>query len=396
MKENARQGFFNGSHPPFGYKAIETEALGNKGKKKKQLAINEAEAATVRKIFDLYLNGYLGQSFGTKHIAVHLNERGLTLRGTKWTRGRVHEVLSNPTYQGELVFNRRDAKNHQTKPESEWVRMAVEPIVEKPIFSTVQARKASRAPSVVPPRAVNSPTLLTGLLKCGCCGAGMTLATGKGGRYRYYKCNTRISKGNKLCDSHSIPMEKLDTLVLSALADKVFNPDRVKSMLSDMKKQIKAAEENQNDGLKKLTKELDELKTATERLYEAVEKGLLPLDSTLQERSHRLQARRQELLIEIAGQRRQLQVPEIKQNQLTAFTTALRSKLLDRTSGFGKEYLKLLVSEIRVMGNQAEITGSYSALAGAVAEMKMGTLDRVPTFVPNWLPDLDSNQGPAD
>jgi hypothetical protein len=213
----------------------------------------------------------------------------------------------------------------------------------------------------------------------------MTLATGKGGRYRYYKCNTRISKGNKLCDSHSTPMEKLDTLVLSALADKVFNPDRVKSMLSDMKKQIKAAEASQNDGLKKLTKELDELKTATERLYEAVEKGLLPLDSTLQERSHRLQARRQELLIEIAGQRRQQQVPEIKQNQLTAFTTALRSKLLDRTSGFGKEYLKLLVSEIRVKGNQAEITGSYSALSCAVAEMKMGTLDRVPTFVPNWL-----------
>ena len=163
-----------------------------------------------------------------------------------------------------------------------------------------------------------------------------------------------------------------------------------------MKKQIKAAEEGQSEGLKKLTKELDELKSATERLYEAVEKGILPLDSSLQERSHKLQARRQELLIEIAGQRRQQQVPDIKQNQLTAFTKALRTKLLDRAGGFGKEYLKLLVREIRVKGNQAEISGSYSALAQAVAETKMGTLDRVPTFVPNWLPDLDSNQGPAD
>ncbi len=88
----------------------------------------------------------------------------------------------------------------------------------------------------------------------------MTLATGKGGRYRYYKCNTKISKGNKLCDSHSFPMEKLDTLILNALADKVFDPKRVKTMLSDMKKQIKAAQESQDDGLKELTKELDEIK----------------------------------------------------------------------------------------------------------------------------------------
>lgn len=201
--------------------------------------------------------------------------------------------------------------------------MAVDPIIEKPLFEAVQARKAARAPSVTPPRIVNSPTLLTGLLKCGCCGASMTLATGKGGRYRYYKCNTRISKGIKLCDSHSHPMEKLDSLILTALADKVFNPERVKTMLSDMKKQIKAAQESQDDGLKKLTKELNEIKLATDRLYEAVEKGYLPLDASLQERSHKLQARKQELLIEVAGFRRQQQLPEIKQNQLEAFTKAL-------------------------------------------------------------------------
>lgn len=87
-------------------------------------------------------------------------------------------------------------------------------------------------------------------------------------------------------------MEKLDSLILTALADKVFDPERVKTMLSDMKKQIKAAQESQDDGLKKLTKELDEIKLATDRLYEAVEKGLLPLDSSLQERAHKLQARR--------------------------------------------------------------------------------------------------------
>ena len=396
MKENTRQGYFNGSRPPFGYKTVEVETVSIKGKKKKRLAIDEHEAATVRKIFDLYLNGHLGQSMGAKQIAVYLNERGFTLRGTQWGRNRVHEILSNPTYQGEFIFNKRDAKNQKLKPESEWVRMAVEPIIKRLMFEAVQTHKAARAPSQVPPRITNSPTLLTGLLKCGCCGASMTLATGKGGRYRYYKCNTRISKGNKLCDGRSIPMEKLDSLILNALADKVFDPNRVKTMLADMKRQIKAAQENQGEGLKKLTKELDEIKTATDRLYEAVEKGFLPLDASLQERSHKLNARKQELLIQVAGYRSQQQLPEIKQNQLEAFTKALRTKLLDRKSGFGKEYLKLLVSEIRIKNNQAEITGSYSALAHAVEETKKHSLGRVPSFVPNWLPDQGSNLGPAD
>jgi hypothetical protein len=36
-RRNARQGFFNGSRPPFGYRTVETEAIGSKGHKKKRL-----------------------------------------------------------------------------------------------------------------------------------------------------------------------------------------------------------------------------------------------------------------------------------------------------------------------------------------------------------------------
>ena len=51
------EGYFNGSHPHFGFKAPETAALGNKGQKKTRLAVDPAEAAIVRKIYDLYLGG---------------------------------------------------------------------------------------------------------------------------------------------------------------------------------------------------------------------------------------------------------------------------------------------------------------------------------------------------
>ncbi len=51
MRENARRGFFNGSRAPFGYRAVETEALGNRGRRKKKLLIDEGEAAVVRAIW---------------------------------------------------------------------------------------------------------------------------------------------------------------------------------------------------------------------------------------------------------------------------------------------------------------------------------------------------------
>jgi len=57
---------------------------------------------------------------GTKDIAVHLNSRNIMLRGQRWCRNRVHEILSSRTYIGEYYFNKRDHKTKAIKPESEW------------------------------------------------------------------------------------------------------------------------------------------------------------------------------------------------------------------------------------------------------------------------------------
>ena len=75
MKENARQGYWNGARPPFGYQAVEVERRGSRIKKK--LAIDPVEAETVRLIFRLFLEGD-GRSgpMGVKAIAVWLNTHG--------------------------------------------------------------------------------------------------------------------------------------------------------------------------------------------------------------------------------------------------------------------------------------------------------------------------------
>ena len=397
MQENARQGFFNGSKPPFGYRTVETEAIGNKGRKKTRLAVDPSEAAVVRRIFDLYLHGLDGAEMGAKSITAHLNATGITLRGQRWTRSRVHGVLSNETYTGTYRFNRVEARTHRRKPEAEWVTVAVDSVVDEATFARAAARRHSRAPAQTPPRIVGSPTLLTGFLKCGCCGAGMTLATGKGGRYRYYKCNTRIGQGRTLCSARSIRMEKLDATVLHALADRVFTPKRVRGMLAELRGKLRTGRSSETEQLRILTRELDQIKAAQDRLYDAVEKGLLPQDASLHERARKHQTRRQDLLLEMGGLQRRAELPlkTIGAQQVDAFTRVLRGKLLGNKA-FAKQYLRMLVSEISVEGEQLTVTGSNAALAQAVAQTKKDTLGGVPTFAPNWLPDQGSNLGPAD
>ena len=84
----------------------------------------------------------------------------------------------------------------------------------------------------------------------------MTQATGKSGRYRYYKCTTRIGKGIDYCESDNLPMQKLDALVLNSLADRVFTAVRVRLMLEALARQAKDSGKQQQRQLETLNREL--------------------------------------------------------------------------------------------------------------------------------------------
>jgi site-specific DNA recombinase len=396
MQENARKGYFNGSRPPFGYKTEELDLPAAKGKKKK-LVIDESEAPFVRRMFDLYLNGLNGHEMGCKEIASYFNESAQRLRGAKWTRTRVHQLLCDTAYCGEYVFNKKNMRTNKLKPEAERILVSIPALIDKQVFQAVAGKRHARSPAVTSPREVSSPTLLAGLLKCGNCGAGMTTATGKGGRYRYYKCNTRIGKHINTCCTPTLSMEKTDALVLANFAEKILTPDRMAAMLKELKTQLRHAQTKNEDTLSPLRKELADLETATNRLFEAVEKGLLPMDEMLRDRAQQLKARREAILVLIAGHKRikEMPVTMLTQGQLTAFTCAVRNRLLDRQNGFSKRYLREFISEIRFDGKQIVMRGKKATLIAAAAQKEMDTA-RVPISVPNWLPDLGSNQGPTD
>jgi site-specific DNA recombinase len=178
LKENARQGFWNGSLPPIGYRVAAAEQRGAKVKKK--MEIDPLHADTVRLIYRLALEGD-GTSgpMGVKNIAAYLNVHRIFTRDCgRWGIGQVHRILTRPTYAGRHEFNKR-SKAKELKPVSEIVTVEVPPLIDQATFDAVQAHLHGRNPKVTPARVVSGPTLLTGICFCAHCGGAMTLRTGK-------------------------------------------------------------------------------------------------------------------------------------------------------------------------------------------------------------------------
>ena len=193
MKENARQGFWNGATPPLGYKLVEAEKRGDKIKKK--LDINAVEAETVRLIYKLYLHGDgTSGALGVKEVVKWLNRNGYrTRRGESFGVGSVHKTLTNTVYIGQWKFNKSSSRTGQRKPDEEVVTIPVPGLIELHVFEQVQRQLHARSPRVVAPRVTTGPILLTGLTVCATCRGGMTLRTGtskNGVIHRYYTCST--------------------------------------------------------------------------------------------------------------------------------------------------------------------------------------------------------------
>jgi site-specific DNA recombinase len=397
MKENARQGFFNGSRPPFGYQVIATDINGSRGRKKKKLAINEAEAGIVRMAYDLYLHGHEGRVMGIKEIAKHFTATGLLNRGKPWNIQKVHKLLSDPLYRGEYRFNVIDSKERKKREAAEWVITQIPAIIDAATFEAVRERREAHAPNKPRSRVIAAPTLLTGLLKCGICGGSLTLVTGKSGRYKYYKCTSRHSRGNHACASGNLPMEKLDELVLNRLANKVFTPERLHAMIVELRKRTRNAKDHHQARINEINRQVKTLEERMQRLLDAIETGTIDMDEITQRRAQQNKAAREALLIELAGMRRQYALPAvdyIKPSQVDAFGRVLREKLLAKDSPIAKRYLAMLVDEIVVKGKTATRTGSHAAVASTLRLIEGGKVDQVPRLFMDWRARRDSNSRP--
>lgn len=391
MNENARQGFWNGSHPPFGYRTVEAERRGTKAKK--VLVVDEAEAAHVRHVFGLYL-GATGRALGVKAIATALNDAGTTYRGKPFAISNVHRMLTQQAYIGTHWFNVRDSKTRLEKPQAEWVALSVPPLIKPAAFERVRARLAANAPRQTPPRLVNNPTLLTGLAICAACGGGMTMRTGKHNRYRYYTCARRAQKSVRACDAGALPMDPLDRRVTSALAERVFEPSRLKALLVDHLTRAQGSEADRRHRVGQLKGQLTEVEGAHKRLVDAIERGLLDLtDPDVKPRIEALRARRILLQDDIAraSSAHAPGATALTPEKLSRLSTEMTRMLHDGPAELRKAYLRLFIDKVVVSRDEIRLSGPTAALAQAAIAQPGENPSEVLTFVREWRPRRDSN-----
>ena len=394
MKENARQGFWNGSKPPFGYRTVEVEKRG--ARVKKRLEIDPVEAEQVQFIFKLVVGGYEGNPpMGTKAVATWLNERGYrTRRGGMWGNGTIHQLLSNPVYGGRWRFNHVDSRTRRQKADAEQIFSDAPAIVAPDVFDGVQRLLKGRNPRIAPPRAVTGPILLTGLAFCSLCQGAMTLRTGtsKTGKvHRYYACSTCARKGKKACPGRTVQMDRLDDLVTTHLIDKLFTGDRMWDLLSTLASRRADRAAAVDSRLAALEREAANAEEKLKRLYKLVEEGVAEMDDLLKDRIAALRAdrdRSREALARAKGNVRAK--AEVTEEAVAKFGELMRQRLHESDTPARKAWLASILDRIEVDEGKIRMLGRKDVLEQCVTAGASAT-PRVRTFVPEWRPVRVSN-----
>jgi site-specific DNA recombinase len=268
----------------------------------------------------------------------------------------------------------------------------VDPIIEPAMFDAAQARLKSRNPKQTPPRVVTGPILLTGLATCATCGGGMTLRTGKSGRYRYDPCANCAQKGKSACPGRSVPMDKLDQLVTDQLNASLFTPDRVRALLGGLLARQTARSEDHTQRVSALQNKLSESEARPGRLYAAIENGVADAtDPTLKERLAALRDERDQAKATLDRVLQELR-PEtrITEETIAAFTALMKENVANGPIPFRRAYLRSVIDQVEVDDTEIRIHGRRDVLERLV--MGGGTMPAgVPSFVGKWRTRQDSN-----
>lgn len=275
-----------------------------------QLVIVEDEAAIVREIFAAYVGGKT-----PREIASSLNGRNVPApRGEDWTasaingsRERQNGILMNRLYAGTLVWNRlRMVKDPDTgkrvsrlNPKEEWQIEEVPHlrIVDQETFDAAQARKAEVGGSR-PHMVRRAKRVLSGLLKCGCCGAGMSVKDTTKGVVRV-QCS-RMKETGKCNNRAAYDLTLIETTVFDGLRRNLDNPAAIAAFVEEYNAERKRLAADLTARRNSIERRLAQARREIDRVVDAVAKGMLE-DSEVMARMPPLRAERNLLEAELAN-----------------------------------------------------------------------------------------------
>ena len=274
----AKEGRWNGG-VVLGYDLVE---LPNEGKKRKntRLEINEKEANTVRRIFELYSQGH-----GYKAVVNRINKEGhKTKRNGEFAVSTVKEILQNPVYIGKIRYNVRQ----------DWSKKRRNNINANPILSDgihesiIDVETWDKVQVILKERSKKHNKVydcefpLTGILKCPVCGAGMTISRStskrKDGTRRvneYYSCGNWKNKGTSVCNSNSIRVEVADEYVLNKIMEIINNESILKKVVDNINQNKSTKLKPMLEQLEQINKEIEKLTSKKSKNIELFEDGIL-------------------------------------------------------------------------------------------------------------------------
>ena len=206
------EGKFVGNIAPFGYDRVKL-----KNAKGYTLSINQDEAPIVKEIFRLYAF----ENTSINSVAKQLNKLNLKPRiASEWTISSVKDILSNPTYIGKIVWNRRKQKKKTknghliiSRPRNKDYLIydgLHKPIIDNKTWELVQEKRKQNAPKVKHDNTIQNP--LVGLIFCEKCGKPMQ-------RRPYTQADkpATLMCSNSKCDNISSKLYIVEDKIIDAL-----------------------------------------------------------------------------------------------------------------------------------------------------------------------------------
>ncbi len=324
-------------------------------KKKRTLVIIEKEAKIVRRIFQLYLEGY-----GAKVIGLQLEKEGYkTRRGdTLWNPATITKILQNEKYAGHLLMRKSItidpiAKKRITNNGEEdmyFVKNHHPAIVSQEVFDRAQEIRKTRSNnysnrSLAAEKGKNYS--FTGKLYCGFCNSIYTRVTYVKPNYfkEVWKCYKADKRSRKECpDSIIISNETMENIFIDLYNSLCLKHEKtIDKALKIIEEAIDKAGETSNN--KTIEKEIKDITSKIEQLVE------LKLDNQINKKVY--ESKYKELNLQLENLKKEQLEEKNKQIEKKSTKERIKEyrKFFDKNlmmKEFDKEIFNILVQRVIV------------------------------------------------
>ncbi|WP_246220337.1 recombinase family protein [Parvibaculum indicum] len=287
----------------YGYRAV----AGAPG----ELEIDEAEAAIVRRIFAEYAAGRV-----PREIAGDLNREGIAPpRGRQWNASTINGnarrgsgIVFNELYVGRIVWNKVRMVRHpdtgrkisRPNPKDQWESAAAPHlrIVDDETWAKVHELKSGRGGEHVK-RGRRGSYLLSGLLKCGCCGSGLSIHDyDKTGKARV-RCSA-VRESGACSNRRILYLRDVEAAVLDGMRAQLRDPRLIEIYVRKYNEERRRLASGRAQRRMKMEVRLGEIAREIDRLVTAIAKGEMP-GAVAGPMTAKLDAEKQELEEQLGG-----------------------------------------------------------------------------------------------